>query len=147
MTQTAAAPAGFSMMHLGIIVTVFFLVLLVFMVQSLNKMPPPNMNSQQMPFGMHAPGTATAPASPRPAVVSPTPQPSPATTAPASPVPGAPVTSSPVPTTSQPAVPQGYPQQQPQPVGQQGGLTSPQSAQPALPPTIVPQGGVGVGTK
>ncbi len=128
-TSQTGAPGGFSVVHLGIIITLFFLVILVIMVQSLNKMPPPDMNSQQLPFGIKIPRAATTPA-----------------TAPTSPTASAPTSPTPVPTSPQAAPAPGSQPQLPPPVVPQGGLTSPQNNQPQLPPTLVPQGGVGVGT-
>ncbi|HEY9720238.1 MAG TPA: hypothetical protein V6C69_22350 [Trichormus sp.] len=133
-TSQTAAPGGFSMMHLGIIITLFFLVILVVMVQSLNKMPPPNMNSQQLPFGLKAPGAPTNPAT-APTGQTPT---SPTAVAPASPTT--------VPTSPQTAPAQGTQPQLPPSIVPQGGVTGTENSQPQLPPTIVPQGGVGVGT-
>lgn len=131
-TSQTAPPGGFTMMHFGVLFTVICLVILVAMVQFLNRQPPPNLNSQQLPFGIHPrsqPGTAVAPTTPA---------------APTSAMPTSPTAAAP--TSPQGVPPQGSQPQMPPTIVPQGGLTSPQNAQPQLPPTIVPQGGVGVGT-
>jgi len=112
-TSTQAAPPAFSMAHFGIIVTIIFAVILVFMVQSLNKMPPPTFGGQPRNPGT-APATPGAPTSPAPAM----------------------------PSSPQGVPPQTNPSPMPPTLVPQGGLTSPQNTQPQLPPQIVPQGGI-----